>query len=237
MQPINIERGATPKRSGVAHSLALQPIESMNKIIIIIVLAVAGGGIYFFLLPRFQKVEKRSSVSSSSVAETVPGNEQVLSGRISRFFETKSQKPKPFERFKLAKYGEEFFPQDFQIQHYNDPILKTYLSIEPASKRNDLYLYDFSDADDPDSYWLSEYYYRGAPARFRCNFIIHLETKSNDSTRIEIFEYAPRVWLGNRFSMGPHGPGMHLDIRDVESTTKDRIELMKLIKEVSALDR
>lgn len=210
----------------------------MNKVIIIVVLVAAGGGIYFFLLPSFQKVEKRAPVNSSSVAETVPGNEQVLSRRISRFFETKSQKPKPFERFKLAKYGEEFFPQDFQIQHYNDPILKTYLGIEQSAKQNDLYLYDFSDADDSDSYWLSEYYYRGAPAKFRCNFIIHLEPKGNDSTRIEIFEYAPTVWLGKKFSMsGPHGPGMHLDIRDVESTTKDRIELLKLIKEASALDR
>jgi hypothetical protein len=233
-------RGHAGLNSGVAHSLVvgivMQRDKSMNKVVIIVLLAVAAGGTYFSLLPRFQKIAKRAPVTSSSVAETVPVNEHVVFLRINRFFETKSPKPKPFDRFKLAKFGDEYFPQDFQLQHYNNPILNTYLRIEPTLKQNDLYLYDFSDADDANSYWLSEYYYAGAPAKFRCNFIIHLEPESNAGTRIEIFEYAPRVWLGKRFSMGPHGPGMHLDIRDVESTTKDRIELMKLIKEASTIE-
>ena len=166
----------------------------------------------------------------------MPLNAQVLSERLNRFFGSKSPKPKPFDRFKLAKLGDEYFPQDFQLKHYNDPLLNTYVAIAQSLKQYDLYLYDHSDADDSESYWTSEYYYNDATARFRCNFIIHLESKDNDSTRVEIFEYVPRVWLGKKFSMGPHGPGMHLNIRDVESTTKDRVELLKLIKEASMTD-
>jgi hypothetical protein len=47
---------------------------------------------------------------------------------------------------------------------------------------------------------------------------------------VEIFEYVPRVWLGKKFAFGPHGPGIYLNVKEVEPTIRDRLELREAIR-------
>lgn len=54
-------------------------------------------------------------------------------------------------------------------------------------------------------------------------------------TKVEIFEFAPRVWVGKKFGFQGHGLGYRLDIRKVDPTTSDRVDLLALLKE--ALDK
>ena len=87
------------------------------------------------------------------------------------------------------------------------------------------------------SYWVSEYYVADQQAPFRCNFLIHLESSTAAATRIEVLELSPRVWAGKKFSVEAHGPGTHLDIRDVAPTTADRVELLELLRRLITGDR
>lgn len=144
-------------------------------------------------------------------------------------------KPPPtgkFSHFSLAQVGEEQFPAEYQLGNYQeDELLRRYLSIDVARRRLDFYLYDFSDADNPKDYWTSEYYRGSEPVLFRCNFIIHHEPEGAGHTKVEIFEFAPRVWVGKKFGLERHGPGFYLDIRKVAPTTSDRVELLALLEE------
>ena len=147
-------------------------------------------------------------------------------------------KPPPtgkFSHFSLAQVGEEQFPADYQLSNYQeDELLRRYLSIDVARRRLDFYLYDFSDADNRKDYWTSEYYRGSEPVLFRCNFIIHHEPEGAGHTKVEIFEYAPRVWVGKKFGFERHGLGYYLDIRKVAPTTSDRVELLALLEEALA---
>src|SRR5262249_16322211 len=98
--------------------------------------------------------------------------------------------------------------------------------IDPSRRRSDFYLYEPTG----DYYWSSEYYYNETPAKFRCGFILHLEPEGNAHTKVEIFEYQPRVWAGEKLGWGAHGPGFFHDIKEVEPTTADRVELLNIIK-------
>jgi hypothetical protein len=108
-----------------------------------------------------------------------------------------------------------------------DHFISRYVAIAPDLRRDDLFLYEPTG----DYYWDSEYWYDGAPARFRCSFIIHVEPASA-GTRVEIFEYQPTIWIGERFGFSAHAvlPVSFHDIRPAEPTTADRGDVLKLIE-------
>ena len=91
-------------------------------------------------------------------------------------------------------------------------------------RAQDFYLYEPSG----DYYWDSEYFYAGQPAKFRCSFLIHLEPGGSSTTKVEIFEYQPTIWVGEYLGMSAHAilPTMLHDIRSAESTTVDRKNLL-----------
>jgi hypothetical protein len=176
------------------------------------------------------RVERAAVTGQDKVEATLsadPGRIRAAVGRLIRSPGSGGR----YRRFSVAGKGEEYFPAEFQLAHYRQSSsLGRYLSIPPEAREHDLYLYDFSDSDDVRSYWHSEYSRSGRPVAFRCDFLIHVEPAGPGSSRVEIFEYVPRVWLGKKLAWGPHGPGFHLDVQEVEPTTRDRVELLDALR-------
>jgi hypothetical protein len=109
------------------------------------------------------------------------------------------------------------------------PEILDYLAMPEASKKNDFYLYEPSG----DYYWDSEYYYKNKPAPFRTSFIIHLDTVENNQTKIQIFELMPEIHVGEYIGFSGHSmpfPGKFWDIRWVEPTISDKIDILNIIK-------
>jgi len=108
-----------------------------------------------------------------------------------------------------------------------DPALRHYSELLANARSADFYLYEPSG----DYYWSSEYFSNGAPAKFRCAFIIHLEPIGATKTKLAVFEYLPEIWVGKVFDpMGHSGPGSYYDIREVGPTEADRTELLEIIR-------
>jgi hypothetical protein len=184
---------------------------------------------------QLKPVERRAPQDRVSVTATVAAEPQAVQQAIVRAFAAdKGQLPEKWRRFSIARPGEEYFPRDDQIEleRGESDALARYLAAPAANKRDDLFAYDFSDADDARAYWPSEYYVEDRQAPFRSNFLIHLVPSGAAATEVEVLELSPRVWVGKKFSVEAHGPGTYLDVRNVAPTTADRIELLELVRQL-----
>ena len=206
----------------------------MRKIFLALLLAAFCLSLY--ALTHGKRIERKTNLNFASVNSIFPVDQNsVIKAIIRMFRDGKPPLTGKFSRFSLAQVGEEQFPADYQLSNYQeDELLRRYLSIDVARRRLDFYLYDFSDADNPKDYWTSRYYRGSEPVLFRCNFIIHHEPEGAGHTKVEIFEFAPRVWVGKKFGLERHGLGYHLDIRNVAPTASDRVELLALLEEALA---
>jgi hypothetical protein len=134
-----------------------------------------------------------------------------------------------FHYFFLWNRKDSIFPDDIQLGFHvhQDPALRRYSELPADARSTDFYLYEPSG----DYYWNSEYFSNGAPAKFRCAFIIHLEPLGSTKTKVEVLEYLPEIWVGKVFDpMGHSGPGFYYDIREVGPTAADRTELLEIIR-------
>ena len=206
-----------------------------RKILLAFLLAAFCVSLYAFT--HLKRIRRQTNLNLASVSAIFPVDQNEVPKAMIRMF--REGKPPPtgkFSHFSLAQVGEEQFPADYQLSNYQgDESLRRYLSIDVARRRLDFYLYDFSDADNQRDYWTSDYYRGSEPVLFRCNFIIHHEPEGVGHTKLEIFEVAPRIWVGKKFGLERHGPGFYLDIRKVDPTTSDRVDLLALLEE--ALDK
>lgn len=206
----------------------------MRKIFLALLLAAFCLSLY--ALTHLKRIKRKTNLDFAPVSSIVPVDQHSVTKAIIRMF--RDGKPPPtgkFSHFSLAQVGEEQFPADYQLSNYQeDELVRRYLSIDVARRRLDFYLYDFSDADNRKDYWTSDYYRGSEPVLFRCNFVIHHEPEGTGHTKLEIFEYAPRVWVGKKFGFERHGPGFYLDIRKVAPTTSDRVELLALLEQALA---
>ena len=136
--------------------------------------------------------------------------------------------------FSVAGRGDPIFLDDGSMRVNLDraPWLETYLGIPEAARSDDLYVYSVTDL-----FWPSEYLYEDKPAKFYSDFVLHLEPVTDTTTRVEVFEYLPRIWVGKSFQLGAHGPCMCRDQRWVEQTHVDRVELLRAIGDVIDADR
>ena len=204
----------------------------MRKVLLAVLIAAFCLSLYAFTHQK--RITRRTNLNLTSVSAIFPMDQNGVTKAIIKMF--REGKPPPtgkFSHFSLAQVGEEHFPEDYQLSSYqHDESLRRYLSIDVARCRFDFYLYDFSDADNREDYWASDYYRGSEPVPFRCNFIIHHEPEGAEHTKVEIFEFAPRVWVGKKFGFERHGPGFYLDIRKVDPTTSDRVDLLALLKGV-----
>jgi hypothetical protein len=197
---------------------------------------------------RFKRIQKDGAMEISPVAATIPATPSFVSAAVRNMFNSwddfvRADSSDKFRNrfpadskwsgFYLTRKGDSaagnLFPQDESIllDRGNDRFVRRYVDIPASLRANDLYLYEPTG----DEYWLSEYRYRGQPAKFRCSFFIHIEPVGSASTRLEIFEYQPEIWVGERYGFSAHAvlPVMFHDIRFVEPTTIDRLELLSLV--------
>ncbi len=129
----------------------------------------------------------------------------------------------------LWNHKDSIFPDDIQLGFHvrQDPALRHYSELPASARSADFYLYEPSG----DYYWNSEYFSNGAPAKFRCAFIIHLEPLGSTKTKVEVLEYLPEICVGKVFDpLGHSGPGFYYDIREVGPTEADRTELLEIVR-------
>jgi len=204
-----------------------------------------------------KRIEKRGPTPAPPVAATVDGTIDQVELAIHETFNDWSDlvadlklpagSPRRKSRFPYGSQWEHFFlfrnegpqvsvfPGDDQIRltaGTNLSILK-YLEIAPALRSRDLYLNEPSFEE----WWESEYVVDGQQAKFRSAFLIHLEPAGGAGTRLEIFEYQPTLWAGERLGFSAHAlpvPVWLHDIRFVDSTTRDREEVLRLIQATRA---
>ncbi len=126
----------------------------------------------------------------------------------------------------VASAGDPIFLDDgsMRVNLDRSPWLKTYLGLPQEARAQDLYIFSVTDL-----FWPSEFIYQDEPAKFYSDFIVHLEPVSHAATRAEVFEYLPRIWVGQSFQLGAHGPCMCRDQRWVEQTKSDRVALPQAI--------
>lgn len=197
---------------------------------------------------RFKKIEKKGPLELSPVTAELPANPDAVSAAIRNTFNvwddlartnftgtyrnklSPDSKWRPFYLFTHGGTGLNVFPPDEEIllDRGEDSFVRRYVAIAPELRRSDFYLHEVTG----DQYWPSEYEYRGQPAKFRCSFFIHLEPASASQTRLEIFEYQPMIWAGEKFGMSAHAilPTMLHDIRPAQATTADRVEVLSMIR-------
>jgi len=129
--------------------------------------------------------------------------------------------------FLVAPHGDPSFPDDgsIRVNLNRSPWMETYLGLPPQERTQDIYLYIVTDL-----FWPSDHIYEEGPAKFYSDFIIHFEATSDTTTRVEVIEYLPRIWVGKSFQLGAHGPCMCRDQRWVEQTKGDRSALLQEIR-------
>jgi|SRR5215469_6931269 len=195
---------------------------------------------------RFKHVKKNGPAVISPLGATIPASEPWVLDAIentfnlwndfartgSSGFQNKfptSSKWSYFFLFPKSDPSSSVFPQDevILLDRGNDPFISRYVRIPANLRKDDFYLYEPTG----DEFWASEYSYRGQPARFRSSFFIHVDPTHGASARVEIFEYQPQIWIGERFGFSAQAllPGKFRDIRFVEPTTSDRLEVLSLI--------
>ena len=202
----------------------------MRKLLLALLFAAFCLSLY--ALVQVKRIKRKTSLNLATVSSIFAVDQKELMKAVIKMFRDGQSPPTgKFSHFSLAQVGEEQFPAGYQLRNYqDDDSLRRYLSIDVARRQLDFYLYDFSDADNREDYWTSDYYRGSKPVPFRCNFIIHHEPEGAGHTKVEIFEFAPRIWVGKKFGFGRHGPGFSLDIRKVNPTTSDRVDLLALLK-------
>jgi hypothetical protein len=206
-----------------------------------------------WIYPKFKKIEKRGP-EPEIVAAVLPGEVNTVAGSIGTAFNDWSDFDRPdrignFQnKFPSSSRWSHFFlfgkddaqhssfPSDEEIllDRGVDSFVERYVQVQPELRARDFYLYEPTG----DYYWGSEYFYRGERAKFRCSFLIHLEPTEKTSTRVEIFEYQPTIWVGEYFGLSAHAilPAMLYDIRSVEATTADRKEVIAIIQKANRQD-
>jgi len=188
-----------------------------------------------------KKIERRPTGTVFSDSLVVPVGLDSVYAAIKKTFNdghdlgssvaNKFPKENKFHYFYIYGRGDPIFPDDAQLQLHSldDKALRHYATMNLDSRTKDFYLYEPTG----NYYWFSDYHFNGAPAKFRCNFILHLEAQGNSGTRVQALEYLPSIWVGKAFAIGHSGPGFYADIRYVQPTYVDRLDLLGLVKDAS----
>ncbi len=132
----------------------------------------------------------------------------------------------------LVPAGAPEFPDDAQLRlaAEEDPALAEYAALPAGARRSDAYVFDLSDNYQE----TREYLWRGAPARFKSDYLVHLAPAEAGGAQVEALQFRPRVHLGERFMLlGHHGPGRYDDVRFVGPTVGEREELLRLLLDLA----
>src|SRR5215471_8436436 len=214
----------------------------MRKILLvafgILLILIVGAGV-LLSQTNSKNVKRMDGTGVPKVSAIVPVTQDAVAALLAPAFGKRSG-PVKFGQFLLAPAGDPRFPDDYQLKAFSkdNPPLKEYVALDASARKHDFYItppYATNEvsAGSTDYYWESEYHYNDQPAKFRSKFIIHLEPQGDSKTRIDIIEFQPEIWVGRKFDvLGHGGPGYYHDIRFVEPTTQDRIELLDYLKSI-----
>jgi hypothetical protein len=177
-------------------------------------------------------VVRHGPVQTRLVSRTYAMPTQTLRERILHEFATaRSTLPDPFRRLRARELTPPWYSPDW-LAGFVDPggFLADYKRMRPAETANDLLLQDPTG----DMYWLSEYVTDTGPVKFHCGLILHFAERAPGATDVQVFETVPTVWLGEHWAMAMHGVGFGRfdDIRFVEPTVKDRLDVLELVDRI-----
>jgi len=170
---------------------------------------------------------ERHGEARAHVANAVARPADDVHARLARGLASALGAAEKYRDAHLAASDDPVFPdpQQLRLAAGDDPALAAYAALDDRQRRRDFYVFDLSD-----TYWTSEYVWRGRPARFKTDFIVHVADADAGGTLVEVLEYRPRVSLGEHFDLtGHHGPGFYDDVRFVAPTTRDREELLEMV--------
>lgn len=177
-------------------------------------------------------VERRGAPQQLVVSRVYPADLQTLRAAIlTRFGDKSKPLALPFRTMRVIELKPPNYPPEW-LSTWSDPggFLKPYQSM-PASLR----IYDLL-IEEPigDTYWSSEYLTAAGPARFRCGFIVHLSANAPSGTEVQVYEKVPEIWAGEHWEFLHEGIGIGKvhDIRFVEPTVKDRLDVLNLLSEI-----
>jgi hypothetical protein len=155
--------------------------------------------------------------------------ERILRG----FMKISNSTVVPFLHMNVIELKPPNYPQDWATT-WVDPgnFLEAYRSISGAGRVQDLLI----EEPTGDRYWPSEYETAAGAVKFRCGFILHFEQKGPLLTEVQVYEKVPEVWAGEHWAFLLHGIGVGKvhDIRFVEPTVKDRLEVLDALNEIAS---
>ena len=158
--------------------------------------------------------------------------ESLRASILSRFEDRGTGLPSPFRRMRAIELQGANYPPDWLAGWRDDgDFLGPYKSIPGSLRLKDLLL----EEPTGDVYWQSEYSTAGGPVKFRCGFILHFSRPARSTTEVQVYEKVPEIWAGERWDFLRHGIGfgkVH-DIRFVEPTVSDRLNMLDLVADIA----
>jgi hypothetical protein len=168
------------------------------------------------------------------VARIYPDSTAHLRAAILDAFDgSRSQLQEPFRHMSSNALTPPTFSADWLVTTV-DPggYLDAYRMLPADMRSHDVLIQDPTG----DFYWNSEYGTTDTdrPVRFHCGFILHLVTQGPSSTEVQVYELVPSVWPGEHWAFSAHGVGVgrYHDIRFVEPTVTDRVQVLELLDRV-----
>jgi hypothetical protein len=186
------------------------------------------------LLACANGVERAPGETRTFVEEVLPAPRERVVAVVTRAFNQVTWTGVDENKYPSSDFlhGCYLFPLGNQFRGWHagsDEALLRYASVPDERRRDDLLL-----NCKVGSFWPSEYQSpRGVSLPFITDFIIHLDSVSPESTRVEVIEYFPQVKAGKRFGFGHHAllPSIIDDVRSVRPTTQDRLHVLDRIRQ------
>jgi hypothetical protein len=151
--------------------------------------------------------------------------EQVRSGTIEAFSFQRQLREAPFPAGDLGAYRERVDGEleDLWVLKPGDSFFPESIS-SASGNEHDLYLH----ADGP--LWLSPVY-RGKDGGlpFEADFHLHLVPVGEGNTSVSVMAIDCRLSNGERFGLGPCGPGMFTRFEKVESTSVEEYRILRYL--------
>lgn len=166
------------------------------------------------------------------VSRIYPADLQMFRALIlDRFGDNSNALPPPFRSMRAIELKPPNYRADW-FTSWTDPggFLEPYKRLPAPLRVHDLLI------EEPigDLYWPSEYSTTAGPVKFRCGFILHFSEPAPGTTEVQVYEKAPEIWPGEHWELLHHGIGIGKvhDIRVVEPTVKDRLDMLNLLTEI-----
>jgi hypothetical protein len=175
---------------------------------------------------RSAPVQRTGAAQKVIIERTYPVSVAVLRESVLDSFATRSMRLQlPFKGMTATPLQPPLFASDW-LENVVDlgEFLKPYKQIPASARQNDLLLQEATG----DVYWNSEYSNANGPVKFRCEFILHFAESAGGAT-VRVFEKVPSVWPGMYWTFGHSGPGWYRDIRFVEPTVQDRLDVLQML--------